>query len=371
MLMTLGNLFSILALSWGLFAFGASYRNAAEFRANCFAPPNLPKCESGQECPETALRVFESYRITRNKCGVREANLPFIARTKATPAKGTVVLVHGLTANPAHLRAYTDRFLREGYNVVVPILSGHGGDDEDLDGASRDFWLRDVRFAAAVATALGGPVYGLGHSTGGLLLSIVASEQRNSFRALATLDPTLNLSGPSAAMARFACAASAMNVRFPSDLQELKNISNYRPELGCAVKVNRQLRQAIANLPIFAAIYRHCGLDYNIPDFNAEPNLRSVCALRQATAMVNREMLDRLPPSIVVLSKDEAIAGYVSQEQIREAVSRRTGHRLVESPAPLHGLMVAECSPGFEEYTLEILRWFADHRDFAAAANPN
>src|SRR5690349_16740338 len=61
-----------------------------------------------------------------------------------TPAKGVVVLVHGLNNNPQTLRPIADELRKAGYHCALVGLSGHRGEGWSLTAYSAA-WKNDVR----------------------------------------------------------------------------------------------------------------------------------------------------------------------------------------------------------------------------------
>ena len=95
----------------------------------------------------------------------------------AADSKGAVLLVHGLSDSPYSMRGIADVFVKQGYDVVLLRLPGHG----TIPGALRDVswqdWYAAVVLAAREAAARAGPgrpFFAVGHSTGAALLSLYA-----------------------------------------------------------------------------------------------------------------------------------------------------------------------------------------------------
>jgi alpha-beta hydrolase superfamily lysophospholipase len=91
--------------------------------------------------------------------------------------RGAVLLVHGLSDSPYSMRGLAEIFLKEGYDVVVLRLPGHG----TIPGALRDVswqdWYAAVELAARYTASRAGPGHpflAAGHSTGAALLSLYA-----------------------------------------------------------------------------------------------------------------------------------------------------------------------------------------------------
>ncbi|HET8945472.1 MAG TPA: alpha/beta fold hydrolase [Candidatus Polarisedimenticolia bacterium] len=97
--------------------------------------------------------------------------------TPATPPRGSVLLVHGLSDSPYSMRGIAQVFFDQGFDVVVLRLPGHG----TIPGALRDVtwpdWYAAVALAARYAASRAGaghPFFAAGHSTGAALLSLYA-----------------------------------------------------------------------------------------------------------------------------------------------------------------------------------------------------
>jgi len=87
------------------------------------------------------------------------------------PTDNVIVLVHGLTDSPFYMSAIAADFAQAGFNVILPLLPGHG-----LNRPGRVFrklkhtdWIHTVDAACQVAQSLGNKVSIGGLSTGGAL----------------------------------------------------------------------------------------------------------------------------------------------------------------------------------------------------------
>jgi len=126
-----------------------------------------------------------------------------------------VVALHGANASGQKLRAYTgyefdalaDRY---GFMMAYPDSSASGWNDcrVAVNNAARRQGINDVDFLKAVIANLkaryhlGGPVYVLGYSTGGLMVYRLAVEAPETFTAAAAISANLPAAGDSD------CAAS-------------------------------------------------------------------------------------------------------------------------------------------------------------------
>jgi len=95
-------------------------------------------------------------------------------------AEGTsgdvVLLIHGWTGSPAHLRTVAERLESDGHAVVVPTLAGHGTTLEDMERTGRFHWIASVAGAYRRALQLGDRVHLFGFSMGGLLAIDLAAK---------------------------------------------------------------------------------------------------------------------------------------------------------------------------------------------------
>ena len=93
------------------------------------------------------------------------------------PAKGAVLLVHGLSDSPYSLRGIAEIFRAQGYHVVALRLPGHGTIPAALRDVTWQDWYAAVVLAARHAAAKAGPgrpFLAAGHSTGAALLTLYA-----------------------------------------------------------------------------------------------------------------------------------------------------------------------------------------------------
>jgi carboxylesterase len=87
-----------------------------------------------------------------------------------------VLLIHGFTGTPAHMRPLGEALHREGYTVLGVLLPGHGTVIEDMEARSWSDWLRAVRDAFNTLARRCDDIYVAGLSMGGILALILAEE---------------------------------------------------------------------------------------------------------------------------------------------------------------------------------------------------
>jgi carboxylesterase len=124
---------------------------------------------------------------------VREENLPFLLQP-SRPARAGVLLVHGFTASPWEMRLFGEALAAEGYLAFGVRLPGHGTTAEDLAHRRYEEWLAAVERGYALLVERGLRCYGVGMSTGALLLLALAAKR--PLQGLALLSPFLNMRHP-------------------------------------------------------------------------------------------------------------------------------------------------------------------------------
>ncbi len=135
------------------------------YRAPCFARINqleVPKCSG---------RPFLLDPPQRNGCGV--------------------LLVHGLLASPAGMRALGENLARAGYTVLGIRLKGHGTSPCDLRERSRGDWLASVQRGHRILATLCPQTAIVGFSTGALLALQLAATQPDRLMAVVAVSAPL------------------------------------------------------------------------------------------------------------------------------------------------------------------------------------
>ena len=307
-------------------------------------------CEPVREAGADIFISFEHYRESQLRCGVEPAALPYILRANPeAPLKGTIVLVHGLGGNPLHLKQIADRLQSDGYNVVAPILQGHGGNDKMLAKSTLDGWQKDVSFAGEIARRLASPYFIGGHSTGGVLAALEASSRPGQYTAIFAMDPALNLEGKLAVKAKYACLASYI-ATFETD----RVVSMVA---GTPHKTLEKHAQEIRDL-VSKTVEEHCGKGFPIPPYNTTYTLAGLCALTNAVAKIKDVKPQTLPATLLLQSRDDGFYGpHVSRDKVIEYVNKVPEHEIVKTDAQVHELMPANCSRGYESYVSKISSW--------------
>ncbi len=117
-------------------------------------------------------------------------NQPFLFEPQR-PARAAVLLVHGFTATPWEMRSFGTALAEAGYVAMGICLPGHGTTPADLAERRCEEWLQEVSRGYRVLAERHPRVYGVGMSTGSLLLLALAEQQ--PIAGLTLLSPFLRL----------------------------------------------------------------------------------------------------------------------------------------------------------------------------------
>lgn len=348
----------MISIFFGLFLSAAIAFAATDDSQPCVVNRSVSFCAPGQTCEDSAREDFNRYAKSNMACGVYKEALPYIANAQGKNVKGTVVLVHGLSANPAHVRHITDQLNREGYNVVAPILHGHGGTDEALARGTLDEWKADVKFAGSIGAKMKGPLYIMGHSTGGVMAGLEASLRPEKYKAFIGMDPAMNTDGQDGWKLKKACLAKNFWT-FPTDVPESITgeksdcPENETPQSFEVKKRVHEIRQIAEEF---------CGPGANIPTLNIQLALRALCSLARAADEMGPERIRKLPPALTILSEDSKTFEYIGKEKLKAEMTANPRNKLVQSEAPVHGLMTTYCSKAFRRDMDLVKDWLRTHR---------
>ena len=141
------------------------------------------------DCSDThpACRVLRS---DSRKYGVTDpGNLPFmLCPQQATTA---ALLVHGFTGTPWEMRSLGEFLADAGIASLSIRLPGHGTTPEDLAGRRWQEWLKSVEQGYRILSEQFTSIFGMGMSTGCLLLLALAATER--FSGLVLFSPYLRI----------------------------------------------------------------------------------------------------------------------------------------------------------------------------------
>ena len=119
-----------------------------------------------------------------------------------------VLLIHGYTGSPAHMRPLGERLRDAGFSVKGILLPGHGTDAEDMRKVSWQDWVLAAREAAGEMRKKYAFFSVAGLSMGGLLSLLIASE--------GTADACVSIASPMRTRQRFRGLAPLLAKVYPT-----------------------------------------------------------------------------------------------------------------------------------------------------------
>lgn len=105
-----------------------------------------------------------------------------------------VLMLHGLFQSPLDQRGISEHFFKLGCNVVAPLLAGHWEKNElAFHKISSRSWVEQSQKFLDLSLNLGGNLFIIGHSTGGLLGFNLARRNPEKIKGLVLISPALQL----------------------------------------------------------------------------------------------------------------------------------------------------------------------------------
>ena len=153
---------------------------------------------------------------------------PFLILPRGNRSLG-VVLVHGLLASPAEVRAFGERLAREGYPVMGVRLKGHGTSPWDLREREWEEWLGSVRRAFRILAPFASRLCLVGFSAGGALSLLLAAESPSALAGVVAAPVPVRLKGPAMVFVPLLHGANRIT-RWMSSLEGVKPFHAHQPE---------------------------------------------------------------------------------------------------------------------------------------------
>ncbi|MGZ8162447.1 MAG: alpha/beta fold hydrolase [Methylobacter sp.] len=120
---------------------------------------------------------------------------PFFLEPKENNGIG-ILLIHGLLASPAELRAYGEHLVHQGYTVMGVRLKGHGSSPYALRDQTWEDWYASVLRGFNILKAHCERLFVTGFSTGGALALKLASEQHPEIMGVSAIAVPLKFINP-------------------------------------------------------------------------------------------------------------------------------------------------------------------------------
>lgn len=114
-----------------------------------------------------------------------------------------ILLLHGLTGMPSEMRPLERYLAKQGYQVKVPLLPGHGSSHQELLATTWKDWLEGARVALNNLQQDCDYVFICGLSMGALLSTLLANEQKMDISGLVLISTTLFYDGSSIPITRY------------------------------------------------------------------------------------------------------------------------------------------------------------------------
>ncbi|GAB4116206.1 MAG: alpha/beta fold hydrolase [Sideroxydans sp.] len=194
---------------------------------------------------------------------VIDGNAPFglppagaLQRGRAKPYRRGILLTHGLSDSPYHLRHLAAFFQRNGFRVMAVLLPGHGTQPGDLLDVHWQAWAQTVAYGADCLAAEVDELYLGGFSAGGAL-SVHHAARDARVRGLFLFSPALEITARARwanlhkLYSRFVPEAAWVNVLPDADPYKYESFcKNAAAQMHA---LTRTLPRDGLNLPVFAA----------------------------------------------------------------------------------------------------------------------
>ncbi len=172
------------------------------------------------------------------------------------PCKRGVLLTHGLTDSPYHMRHLAGFFQRNGFRVMAVLLPGHGTQPGDLLDVDWREWAKTVAYGASCLSAEVDEIYLAGFSAGAAL-SVFHAAHDDRVRGLFLFSPALEITP----LAKWANLHKLYSWLLPKAawVGNMQDRDLYKYESFCKnaaaqmYKLTQALPKGDVDIPVFAA----------------------------------------------------------------------------------------------------------------------
>jgi carboxylesterase len=138
--------------------------------------------------------------------GLTGSDAGTLAASSGPPAQVGVVLCHGFTGTPQSLRPWGEYLRDAGFTVHCPRLPGHGTRWQDLNNTRWEDWYGELERALDDMIGRlpdGAPVFGMGLSMGGTLVTRLAELRGDDLTGIVLVNPSYLTLRRDAALLRY------------------------------------------------------------------------------------------------------------------------------------------------------------------------
>lgn len=130
----------------------------------------MTSVSAAEEFPtENFKHSWNTYLSEKKAIVTNERHLPTL-RLHRKKTNRSVLLIHGIFDSPQYQKSIAHYLFNQGYNVLAILLPGHWeADSQALEKLDSTRWSTDVDRGFEMAKELGGKVFVVGYSLGGLL----------------------------------------------------------------------------------------------------------------------------------------------------------------------------------------------------------
>jgi carboxylesterase len=143
------------------------------------------------------MKLQEIQKKIRDERTLLAGNRSFFLKPKRA-SRGSILLLHGFSASPHEVREAGLHLQAQGYTVYAPRLAGHGVGQPDFDSKGMKDWIADAETAYDCLRQDGKKLILIGHSGGGLLVTMLAQKYQREIACLILAAPAFRLADPMA-----------------------------------------------------------------------------------------------------------------------------------------------------------------------------
>ncbi len=125
--------------------------------------------------------------LVENTVEIDEQVIHYVERSSSSSDAPTLLLIHGFAANKDHWVRFA-RFVPESFRIVALDLTGHGENEPDTT-TTYSISNQTERVSVFIERVVGGPVYVVGNSMGGLIAVALALDYPDLIQTLSLLNP--------------------------------------------------------------------------------------------------------------------------------------------------------------------------------------